>query len=145
VPPTHADCVAYQRVGDAGTTVGELDFADPSQFAAYRLRLAHVLFVYDIDLRAAIERAHGPLRTHLVKAELAVAAGLAQVDRATSPHQYDSLSEAANGYSELTIAQQLLLGHCGRGVAPNANKAFNAMTGSTARATTTTTSVARPG
>jgi hypothetical protein len=138
VPPTHADCVAYQRVGDAGTTAGELNFADPNaHFGAYRARLLHVLYVYDIDLRGAIARAHGPLRTLLVKAEHAIAAGLVQLDHATTPRQYDALSQAGNGYDELTVAQQLLLGHCGRGVEPNADKALNA-TGDLGRFTTTT-------
>ena len=138
VPPTHSDCVAYQRVADAGTTVGELNFADPTRFDAYRTRVSHVLYVYDVDLRAAITHAQGPLRTHLTKAERAVATGLVQIDRATTSRQYDVFDQAANGYTELSIAQQLLLGHCGRGVEPDVNKAFNAMTRSTARATTTT-------
>jgi hypothetical protein len=147
VPVTHSDCATFQRVGDAGTTVGKVNFGPSgfeagAAFAAYRDRLSRVLITYDVDLRAAIAVAHGPLRSHLVAAEHSVLAGLTQLRNAQTSRQYDSFMQASNGYMELVIAQQLLLGHCGRGVEPNIDKAlpgFPPLNPTTTAVTTSTT------
>src|SRR4051812_42126117 len=126
VPPTHADCVAFRRVADAGTVVGKVNFGanTGSNFASYRDRLSRGLITYDVGLRAAIAAARGPLRAHLVQAERAVLAGLTRIRRATAPTDYDPARESLKGYEELRIAQQLLRSRCGGRLAPRVDEAL---------------------
>ncbi len=130
VPPTPRACGAFHDIRSIGTATGRVDLDIALQhrdFPHYKAALTLLLIAFDRDLARAIPAASGPLRDHLALARGSVDAGLAAIRSARVATDYDPVTHAEAGWSQLEIADQLLGASCGGGLAPPPQDPFASM------------------